>query len=178
MRRYAGSLYALAEREGAIDAVAADMRALRRLWNESAEWRFIAADPRIHNQVACAATEQVARISAFGKLTGNFLSVVALNRRLNLLPVLVEGFLDEVAARRGEHRADVRVARALSAAQNEALMAALAAVMGGKVHVNVVEDASILGGLTVKLGSQLIDASVKTKLDRLERGLKGMGAAA
>ncbi|MGB9153786.1 MAG: ATP synthase F1 subunit delta [Alphaproteobacteria bacterium] len=173
VRRYVGSLYTLAEQEGSIDAVAADMRGLRRLWNESAEWRFIASDPRIHNESANKAVEQVAKISAVGKLTAQFLSVVALNRRLNLMPALVEGFLEEVATRRGEYHADVRTANALSAAQHEALTASLTAVMGGKVHINMIEDASILGGLTVKLGSQFIDASVKTKLDHLERSLKG-----
>jgi F-type H+-transporting ATPase subunit delta len=150
------------------------MRGLRRLWSESAEWRFIASDPRISNQSACAAAEQVATLSGIGKLAANFLSVVAMNRRLNLLPAIIEGFLNEVATRRGEYHADIRTARSLSPAQHESLIASLTAVMGGKVHINVVEDASLMGGLTVKLGSQLIDASVKTRLDHLERTLKGV----
>lgn len=176
VRRYVDALYALAEQDAAVDAVAADMRGLRRLWNESAEWRFVASDPRIKAKSACQAVEQVAKMSGVGKLAANFLAVVASNRRLDLLPAIIEGFLEEVAARRGEYRADIRAARALTAAQHEALAASLAAVMGGKVHINVVEDASIIGGLTVKLGSQFIDASVKTRLDHLERNLKA-GAA-
>ena len=179
VRRYVGSLYALAEQENAVDAVATDIRSLRRLWDESAEWRFIASDPRIKNEALRAAVEQLVKIAGLGKLATNFLSVVAANGRLNLMPALVEGFLTEVATRRGEHRADVRTARALSPAQYEALSAALSSVMGGKVHMNVTEDAAIIGGLTVKIGSQFIDASVKSRLDHLERTLKaGAGAVA
>ncbi len=170
--RYVGSLYTLAEQENAVDAVVADIRGLRRLWGESAEWRFIANDPRIPHQSVCDATATVAKSSGFNKLTANFLSVVATNRRLNILPALVEGFLAEVAKRRGEYHADIRAARALTNQQHESLVASLTAVMGGKVHINVIEDPSILGGLTIKLGSQLIDASVKTRLDHLERKLK------
>ena len=86
---------------------------------------------------------------------------------------MVTFFLEEVAARRGEYQADVRTARPLSPAQRDALIAALGAVTGGKINLTVVEDPSILGGLTVKLGSQFIDASVKTKLEHLERSLRG-----
>jgi len=172
-RRYVGSLYALAEQEGIVDTVAAEMAALRRLWNESAEWRFIACDPRLHASEVSAAVAQTVKVSGIGKLTANFLCVLAQNHRLSLLPALVNGFLDEVETRRGEYRADIRVAQPLSDAQIAALTASLTAITGGKTRLTVVEDASLLGGLTVKLGTKFIDASVKTKLDRLERTLKG-----
>ena len=107
------------------------------------------------------------------KLTSNFLSVVAQNRRLSLLPALIDGFLEEVAIRRGEYKVNVRTAQALSPLQRDNLIASLSKTMGGKIHMNVIEDPSILGGLTVKLGSQFIDASVKTKLEHLERSLRG-----
>lgn len=172
-KRYIGALYALAEQAGVVDAVATDMRNLRRLWAESADWRMAATDPRFNGAQVAKAIEQIAPILALQKLTTTFLAAVAQNRRLALLPSLVEGFLDEVTARRGEFRADVRTARALTAAQSEALTASLTAVAGGKVHLKITEDASILGGLTIKLGSQFIDASVRTRLDHLERTLKG-----
>lgn len=173
VRRYMGALYALAEQESAIDMVATDMRGLRRLWSESAEWRLVATDPRMETVEVAKATQQVSTLSGFNKLTSNFLSVLAQNRRLDLLPALVEGFLEEMAKRRGEFRADVRTARPLSDAQKSALLTSLAEVAGGKIHLTVVDDPTILGGLTIKLGSQFIDASVKTKLDHLERSLKG-----
>ncbi|MDR3450608.1 MAG: F0F1 ATP synthase subunit delta [Alphaproteobacteria bacterium] len=172
-RRYAGVLYALADEAGSIDKVADELRALRQLWAESAEWRLIAADPRLSSEEAGLAATQVVKSCGFGQLTGNFLALVAQNRRLSVLPGMIDGFLEELAARRGEFTADVRSARALSAAQREALIASLNKIAGGKVHLTVSEDAGLLGGMTVKLGSVFIDASVKSKLDKLERTLKG-----
>jgi F-type H+-transporting ATPase subunit delta len=172
-RRYIGAFYALADQEDALDEVAIDLRALRRLWTECAEWRFVAVDPRLSAEETHKAIEQVAHFSDISKLTVNFLSVLADNRRLNLLPALIEGFLDEIITRRGEYRASVRTAHPLSDEQRTALSTSLNAVAGGKVHLTVTTDPSIIGGITVKLGSQFIDASVKTKLDHLERTLKG-----
>jgi F-type H+-transporting ATPase subunit delta len=172
-RRYVGSLYALAEQAGQTDEVVNDLRALRRLWDECSEWRFIASDPRLSNDNIRTAVSEICKVYKFGKLTANFLSVIVQNRRLSLLPSFIKGFLTEVATRRGEYRVDVRTAHSLSTAQHDALLSSLNTVMGGKVHMNVIEDTSLLGGFTVKLGSQFIDASVKTKLDRLKRTLKG-----
>jgi F-type H+-transporting ATPase subunit delta len=172
-RRYAGALYELADKEGAVDTVATDLRGLRRLWDESAEWRFVASDPRLAVESVLASVKEVVKSCGFGKLTGNFLGTVAENARLSILPTIIHFFLDTVAAKRGEFNADVRVARPLAAAQREALTHSLTAVMGGKIHLNVSEDPGLLGGMTVKIGSQFIDASVKSKLDHLERTLKG-----
>ncbi|MDR3424277.1 MAG: ATP synthase F1 subunit delta [Alphaproteobacteria bacterium] len=177
-RRYAKALFALAEQDKAVDAVAADMLALRHLWDESPEWRLVASDPRFGIEMVGRAVAQVAKITGVNKLTANFLAIVAQNRRLSLLPIMVKDFFEEADARRGLFRAAVRTARSLSEAQMASLSASLSAVVGGKIRLSVVEDASIIGGLTVKLGSQFIDASVKTKLDHLERTLKGAGAAA
>jgi F-type H+-transporting ATPase subunit delta len=176
-RRYVDALYALADHEDLVDVVATDLRGLRRLWDESAEWRFIAEDPRLSGEEVLHAVDQVVRISDLDDLTANFLSVVAQKHRLSLLPLIIEAFLDETATRRGEFRADVRTARALSGAQRDALTSSLNAIAGGKVHMTIVEDAALLGGMTVKLGSKFIDASVKSRLEKLERTLKA-GAAA
>ena len=172
-RRYGGALFALAEHDGEVDAVATDLRGLRRVWDESAEWRFIAGDPRLTSAELIAAAAETAKICGLGKLATSFLSLVAQNRRLNVLPAMITCFLDEMAVKRGEHNAEVHTARALTTAQRDALVAALNAAAGGKVHLTVTEDSSLLGGLTVKMGSQFIDASVKNRLDHLERTLKG-----
>ena len=177
MRRYVGAFYDLAEQKGAVEQVAADMRGLRRLWDESAEWRALATDPRLHHDMVIKAVAGTAAQAKLSDLTANFLRVVAQNRRLNLLPAFIDGFLAEMAARRGESDAIVHTARPLSAAQMDKLNATLAQIAGGTVHMAVSEDASLLGGLTVKMGSTFIDASLKARLDRLERALK-TGAAA
>jgi F-type H+-transporting ATPase subunit delta len=175
--RYVDALYSLAEEQDMVDVVMTDLRGLRRLWDESPEWRFVACDPRLDMSAVTEAVANVIRVCDFEELTGHFLSVVAQNRRLSLLPVLIDAFLDEAARRRGEFRAEVRSARVLSPSQRDALAAALNTLTGGKTHLTVTEDASLIGGLTVRFGSRFIDASVKTRLDLLERSLRADAAA-
>jgi F-type H+-transporting ATPase subunit delta len=176
-RRYVDALYDLAEQEGQIDSVVSDLRGLRRVWNESDDWRFAAADPRLPSEALSAIAAQIAHICDLCPLTTKFMAVVAQHRRMSILPALIIGFLDLVATRRGEFRADIRTAAPLTQAQRDQLSVSLNAAAGGKVHLTVTEDKSLIGGLTVKLGSQFIDASVKSRLDHLERNLRA-GAAA
>ncbi len=171
-RRYAGALYDLAEEQKQLDAVATDLRTLRNLNQESAEFQYIAGHPRLTRKYLVQAAQAIAKAAVLNPLTGNFLALVAQNRRLNIIGAVIEAFLNDLAKRRGEFTADVRSAKSLSAAQQEQLANKLRELAGGKVHISVREDASLLGGMTVKLGSRLIDASVKTKLARLERQLK------
>jgi F-type H+-transporting ATPase subunit delta len=176
--RYINALFALAEQEGVLDTVVSDLHNLRTLWNESPEWRFIASDPRLNHESVVAVVKQVAEVAGINKMTANFLHIVAQNRRLGFLPLLINAFMDEVDARRGEFRADVRVAHPLTEEQRAKLAALLSAATGGQVNLAVTEDPSILGGLTIKIGSQFVDASIKTKLDRLERTLRASNATA
>lgn len=171
-RRYAGALYQLADEQKQLDAIASDLRALKNLQQESAEFRAIACHPRLTRAQLVGAMQKVASAAKLNPLTANFLALVAQNRRLAELSFMIDSFLDDLAARRGEYNADVCSAKPLSSAQQEQLAVKLREIAGGKVHLSVREDASLLGGLTVKLGSRLIDASVKSKLARIERQLK------
>lgn len=171
-RRYAGALYDLAEEQKQLDAVASDLRSLRSLNQESAEFQYIAGHPRLTRKQLVQSAQAIAKSASLNPLTGNFLALIAQNRRLSIIGAIIEAFLGELAKRRGEFTAEVRSAKVLSTAQQEQLAGKLRDLAGGKVHVSVREDASLLGGLTVKLGSRLIDASIKTKLARLERQLK------
>jgi len=171
-QRYAGALYGLADEQKQLDAVAADLRLLQGLQNSSPEFRYIARQPRLSRAQLLKAMQALAASARLNGLTANFLFVLAQNRRLGQLSAIVDAFLDELATRRGEFTADVRSARPLSSAQQEQLTAHLCQMAGGKVHLILREDATLLGGLVVKLGSRLIDASVKSKLARLERELK------
>ncbi|MDE1900467.1 MAG: ATP synthase F1 subunit delta [Alphaproteobacteria bacterium] len=170
-RRYAGALYDLAAEQKAADAVDADMRGLRTIWQECPEWRAIATDPRLTNDEMAAAADRVAAIAGLNALTAQFLRRVALNRRLSALPLMIEDYLDIVATHRGEHRVTAVAAHALTAEQHNALTSAIARALGGKVELTVTQDASIMGGVIVKIGSNLIDASIKSRLERLERAL-------
>ncbi|MDD4617129.1 MAG: ATP synthase F1 subunit delta [Alphaproteobacteria bacterium] len=176
--RYVGALLALSEEEKATNAVIDDMLNLREIWNECREWREVANNPRFTTEFIVAAAEQVAKIARTHKLTANFLTIVAQNRRLALLPNLIDMFMDEVSKARGEQRADVCSAHPLTNDQHARLTETLEKATGGKVRLIMTEDPSIIGGLTVKIGSKFVDASVKTKLDRLEHILKETNAAA
>lgn len=171
-QRYAHALYDLATEQKQLDVVAGDLRALNQLRQESPEFQYLARQPRLSRVQLVKAMQQVATTAGFNKLTANFLALVAKHRRLNCLGAIIDAYLADLAAHRGEFSAQVRSAQPLSPAQEEQLALKLAAWAGGKVHVSVSKDPSLLGGLTVKMGSRLIDASVKTKLDRLERQLK------
>ena len=171
-RRYAGALYELAEEQKQLDAVAGDLRNLKALAQESREFQMITGNPNLPRAQLVKAVQELATAAKFNKLTGNFLALVAQNRRLNALTAMCDAFLAELAEKRGEFSAEVRTARALTPPQHEQLAAQLQTLTGGKVHMTVAEDKSLIGGLIVKLGSKLIDASIKSKLARLERQLK------
>lgn len=108
-------------------------------------------------------------------LVGNFLKVVASNRRVFALPAIIRAYHETVAQERGEVTADVKTAHALSAAQQKELEAALSGVTGKTVTLNVTVDASLLGGLIVKIGSRQVDTSLRTKLSTLKHTLKEVG---
>ena len=171
-RRYAGTLFELAEEQNALDSVAGDMRGLKDLTHESSEFRTLAGNPNFTRAELVKAVQEIAKAAKFNTLTGNFLALAAQNRRLSQLGAMCDAFLAELAAKRGECAADVRTARALTPSQEQQLAAQLQTLAGGKVHMRVREDKSLIGGLMVKIGSKLIDASIKSKLARLERQLK------
>jgi F-type H+-transporting ATPase subunit delta len=99
---------------------------------------------------------------------------VAQNRRLFALPEIIEAYLAELARRRGEASAQVVSAQPLDERQRQAVTEALKRVTGGKVAVDMKVDPSLLGGLVVKVGSRLVDSSLKTKLQRLQLAMKGV----
>jgi F-type H+-transporting ATPase subunit delta len=177
-RRYADALFELARDESQLDAVAGDLRRIKNLVRENAEFKRLAGHPRLRRAELVEAMRQMAAAAGFHTITGNFLMLTAQNRRLPYLGAMTNAFLKSLAARRGEMMAEVRVARALTEAQRERLAAQLRDLAASsKIQLAVTEDPALLGGMTVKLGSQLIDVSVRTKLARLERQLKSQEEA-
>jgi F-type H+-transporting ATPase subunit delta len=171
-RRYAGALYDLAQDQKKLDAVANDLRDLQRCCFESAELRYVLSQPRLSRKQML---ETMAKLSAALKcdpLTTNFLGLLAKNRRLSSLQSIMQAFMAELAERRGEYTADIVVARPMPEELKGQLATRLRELAGGNVHLSMREDKSILGGMIVKVGSQLFDASLKTKLARLERYMK------
>ena len=101
-RRYAGALFELAEEHNQLDAVAADLRAVKDLAHSSHEFHILAGNPNIGRNELIKAMQDVAQTARFGKLTANFLALVAQNRRLNVLAAMCDAFLTTLAEKRGE----------------------------------------------------------------------------
>ncbi|MGQ3672399.1 F0F1 ATP synthase subunit delta [Xanthobacter sp. TB0136] len=170
--RYATALFELAEAAGAIDTVKADLDRLSAMIAESADLTRLVKSP------VFTADEQLKAISAIldkaeiAGLAGNFVKLVAKNRRLFGLPGMIADYAALVAAHRGEVTAQVTAAAPLNDEQLAALKDTLAQKTGKDVHLDVTVDPSILGGLIVKLGSRMVDASLKTRLNSIRHAMK------
>ena len=172
-RRYASALYDLAETKGALDAVADDLSSLRGMLASAADLRRMVASQNLPRSVQQGAMNAIADKAGFNGLTKNFLGLAASNRRLDALDATAEAFLRRLSIKRGETEAIVTVAQPLSDAQEKALTDAVKAAVGAKASLSVSVDPAILGGMVVKLGSKMIDSSLKTKLERLQTAMKG-----
>jgi F-type H+-transporting ATPase subunit delta len=172
--RYALALFDLADERKALDAVANDLRILRGLLGDSPELSRLIRSPVISRAEQGKAIAAIAQAADLSPLTRNFLGLLAQNRRLFALPAIIVSYLARLAERRGEATARVVVAQALSAEQRAAMDEQLRKAVGRKVAVEVEVDPSLLGGIIVKLGSRMIDASLKSKLYRLQLQMKGV----
>jgi len=173
--RYATALYALADENKALDAVAADLRGLQTLLDDSPDLRRLIRSPVLARTQQGKAMAALAERAALTPMTRNFLGLLARNRRLFALPQMIGAFLAELAARRGEVTAAVVAAQELSPEQRERLGEQLRKSVGRRVAIDVRVDPALVGGLVVRLGSRMVDASLRTKLHRLERAIKGVG---
>jgi F-type H+-transporting ATPase subunit delta len=171
--RYATALYSLAEDDRALDQVVDQMQALGRLIDESPIFRRLLESPLIDVKQALAAARATLEGQGFAPTIVNFVSVIAVNRRLNRLRAIVSAFAALVAQRRGVITAHVTTAHRLSTVQREALRARLIEAGYGQVNINEHIDASLLGGITVRIGARLFDSSIKSRLQRLQYAMKG-----
>jgi F-type H+-transporting ATPase subunit delta len=171
--RYATALFDLAVEGKSIDAVAASLAALKDALAGSADLRTLTTSPMVDRSRAAAGIAGVAGALKLDALTTSFLGVLARNRRLGALSVIIRDFNALAAARRGEISARVTAAHPLSAVQQNALAAKLKAGLGRDVALDITVDPAILGGLIVRVGSRMIDSSLKTRLGALGQALKG-----
>lgn len=170
--RYATALFELADEAGAIDSVKADLDRLSALIAESADLARLVKSPVFTADVQLSAMTAILDKAGIGGLAGNFVKLVAQNRRLFALPQMIAAFAALVAAKRGETTAQVTAAQPLSDAHLAELKDTLAEKTGKDVKLDVTVDPSILGGLIVKLGSRMVDASLKTKLNSIRHAMK------
>lgn len=171
--RYATALLELADEQKALDAVAADLGGLKELIAESEDLRRLLTSPLYSREQQSAALGPILDKAGVNPLTRRFLMVVAQNRRLFALPRMIDAFLSELARRRGEVPAEVTTAHALTDEQRNALVDTLNRSVGGKVRMSEKVDPALLGGLVVRVGSRMIDGSLRGKLQRLQLAMKG-----
>jgi F-type H+-transporting ATPase subunit delta len=171
--RYAAALFDLADERKSLDQVADDLRQLRAMLGESAELRRLVRSPILSRADQGRAITAVADRAGLTPLTRNFLGLVAQNRRLFAVPAMIDAFLARLAARRGEVTAEVVAAQNLTPGQLDAVNEQLRKAMGSKVAVEVRVDPALLGGLVIKVGSRMVDASLRSKLHRLQLAMKG-----
>lgn len=170
--RYAQALFDLALETGRLDAVRGDVVSLKTAWTESADLRRLATSPVIAADVQGKGLVAVATKAKFEKTTANFLGLLAQNGRARDLPAVIAGFEARYAKHAGIVAAEVVSAQPLDAKQLAAIKTALNNSLGKAPELTTRVDPSILGGLKVKVGSKLFDASLKTKLDQMKFALK------
>ena len=172
--RYALAIFSLAVENNALQDVEADLGNMRTLLSDSADFNTLVSSPIVTRDEKQKGVEAVTKTAGFSKLTGDFLGVLAANRRLDALESIIEAFEKLVADHRGEVNASVVSAAKLSSAQMKSLQKNLKSAIGRDVMIDQVVDDSLLGGLKVKVGSRMIDSSLKTKLDNLAITMKGV----
>ena len=171
--RYAIALFELANERKQLDAVGESLAALKQALAESDDLRALATSPLVGSGDSGRAIAAAADSLGLDPLTRNFLGVLAKNRRLSQIQNVIRAFDMLAAQHRGEVTAEVVSAHPLSDDQVEALKTNLRAETGRDITVDLSVDPSILGGLVVKVGSRMVDGSIRTKLNTLAHAMKG-----
>jgi F-type H+-transporting ATPase subunit delta len=171
--RYASALFGLARDERQIDAVGRSLDALASALADSPEFAALVASPLVSRDDAAKAFAGLGPQLGLDPITTNFLGVLARNGRKRELGKIIRAFKRIAADHRGEISAEVTSAHPLNDDQVEALKAQLGKRAGRDVTIDAQVDPHILGGIVIKLGSEMIDASIRTKLNRLTSAMKG-----
>ena len=173
--RYAVALFELAEEEKSLDVVADEISALEALLNQSDELQELTTSPVISRANQAAAMSAMLKAAGFSKTVENFIGVVTANRRLDQLSNIINEFGRMLSHHRGEVNASVTTAYKLDKKQLDALSAKLKSMVGSDVNLETEVDSELLGGMVVRVGSRMIDSSLKTKLANLEATMKEVG---
>ncbi|RUT30020.1 F0F1 ATP synthase subunit delta [Arsenicitalea aurantiaca] len=174
-RPYASALFDLAKSENKVEAVEAGLVEIDGLRSQSADFARLIESPVIGADAKASAVEAILSKAALDKTVADFVRVVARNGRLFVLPTMIASFRALAAEARGEATAEVTSAAPLSAAQVSDLAETLKSKIGKTVSLIQHVDPSLIGGLVVKVGSQMIDTSLKTKLTAMKIAMKEVG---
>lgn len=173
--RYAAALFELAKEQKQLDQVERDVAAFLAMLEVSADLVRLVRSPVISAQAQARALEAILARAGISGFTGNFLKLIVRNRRLFAVADMLKAFQSLLARERGEVSADVASAHALSPEQMQVLSDSLKTSIGKNVQIRTRVDPNLLGGLIVKVGSKMIDSSLRTKLNNLKVAMKGIG---
>lgn len=173
--RYASALFDLAIDAGNLETINDDLASLKGFISESADFVTLIKSPILSREEQSAGLQAILERANASDLTSRFLGVVTENRRLFVLEDIIDAFGALLAEHKGETTAEVVSADALSQAQEEALRATLTARLDRQIKLEATVDPDLLGGLVVRVGSRMIDSSLRTKLDNLQIAMKGVG---
>jgi len=172
--RYASALYELADKDRVLDAIAEDLAKFRQLIMESDDLNRLIQSPIISRSDQNSGLMAILENANAKPLTKKFIGAVVMNRRIFVIADIIDVFMSELAERRGEIKATVISAVELSAKQLRDLAGSLNKALGQKVSIDLTVDTSLIGGLIVRVGSRMIDSSIRSKLQRLQIAMKGM----
>ena len=173
--RYATALFELADEANAIDVVAADLSSFSAMLAESADLTRLVESPAFSAEDQVAAIGAILAKAGISGIAARFIGLVASKRRLFALPGMIQGYRNLVAQAKGIVSAQVTLAEQPTAGRLDEIRAALKGVAGKDVDVAVKIDPALIGGLVVMMGSRMVDASLKTKLNSIRLAMKEVG---
>ena len=171
--RYANAVFELAQEQRAVDAVSADLASLRRAMETSSDLNRLVRSPVFGAEDQARALKAILEKMGASELSIKFVLLLAAKRRLFVLVQIIKQYESLVARSRGETEAEVIAARALNDAEINELKTALKAKLGKEPRLQTKVDPTLLGGLIVKVGSRMIDSSIRTKLMGIRAAMRG-----
>ncbi len=174
-QRYARAVFELALEGKSIKAVEADLAVLEAALGDSTDLRALISSPLVTREQQRLAVAALAAKMKLGDIMTNALGLKAEKRRLYLLPQFIAELRRLLAEHKGEITAEVTAAKALTKAQKDKLAKALKAAAGKDVNIDLAVDESLIGGLVIKLGSRMIDTSIRSRLNALQNAMKEVG---
>jgi F-type H+-transporting ATPase subunit delta len=172
-RRYARALFELAQDKGALPDVYKDFQAFAESVSSSKDLTLLLGSPAFSRETKASALKAIAAKAGYSPIFSKFLGVIATNGRARDVLGAEAAFDELYAKERGVKRAVVRTAKDMSGAERARIEALLAKLVGGEVELSSEVDASLIGGIQLRIGSQLVDASVAAKLNRMNSAMKG-----
>lgn len=174
-QRYASAVYDLAQEAKAVKAIEGDLEALQGALDGSEDFNNLINSPIYTREEQSDAIAAISKKMKLSPTMANTLALMAQKRRLFVLPQLVKSLRETIAEAKGEITAEVTSAKALTKAQSDKLAKSLKASTGKDVSLHATVDESLIGGLIVKVGSKMIDTSVRSKLNSLQNVMKEVG---